>query len=157
MGKEIDASTEAFSKVIKDQDVLAYIELDDAYVNGFIKQLTQSKDPVLKLLSNSFYDRHLFSYVELSNEPDLDYIEKIRQKALNNKYGKYFYYEIAVSKVAYLQTNKDDDVIDINAIKVLLPNGDIKDLDDYSPIIRSLVSSSYKKVERIYYFEELNE
>ena len=41
----------------------------------------------------------------------------------------------------------------INDIKVLLPNGEIKQLSQYSPIIKSLQSSSYKALERIYYFE----
>ena len=43
---------------------------------------------------------------------------------------------------------------DINDIKVLLPNGDIKSLDQYSPIIKGLRTSSYKEIERIYYFED---
>ena len=36
----------------------------------------------------------------------------------------------------------------------LLPNGDIKSLDQYSPIIKGLRTSSYKEIERIYYFED---
>ena len=36
----------------------------------------------------------------------------------------------------------------------ILPNGDIKSLDQYSPIIKGLRTSSYKEIERIYYFED---
>jgi len=43
---------------------------------------------------------------------------------------------------------------DINDIKVLLPNGKIKSLDQYSPIIKSLSTSSSKTVDRIYFFED---
>ncbi|MDE7100763.1 MAG: HD domain-containing protein, partial [Anaeroplasmataceae bacterium] len=51
----IDASIDCFLKVIEDHsNVEAYIELDDAYVNGFIKQLINSKDPVLSRLARAF-------------------------------------------------------------------------------------------------------
>ena len=51
----IDANIESFINVVKNNDdVDSYIELDDAYVNGFIKQLTKSSDPVLNMLANRF-------------------------------------------------------------------------------------------------------
>lgn len=156
--KEIDASISSFLNVIKNNDdVESYIDLDDAYVNGFIKQLTKSKDKVLNKLANSFINRKLFAYVELSNEPDKQFLQDIKAKYSEAEYGKYFYYEISVSAVAYLQTYKGENVMnDINAIKILLPNGDVKPLDVYSPIIHSLVSASYKKIERVFYFEDFS-
>ena len=42
----------------------------------------------------------------------------------------------------------------INDIKVLLPNGKIKSLEQYSPIVKSLAISSAKKVDRIYFLED---
>ena len=51
-------------------NIEAYIDLDDSNVNGFIKQLTWSDDEVLKKLAISFEKRHLFSFIELLNEPD---------------------------------------------------------------------------------------
>ena len=153
--KFIDASIDAFLNVIKDDnDVESYIELDDAYVNGFIKQLCKSSDPVLNLLANNFNDRKLFSYIDLANEYDDTNVKAIKKKLLSSEYGKYYYYEIAVSAVAYLQTNNSGKEYDINAIKVLLPNGNIKNLDEYSSVMKGLVSSSYKKIERVFYFEE---
>ncbi len=155
-GIEIDANIDSFLRVIKNNsDVDAYIELDDAYVNGFIKQLLRSSDPVLSRLADAFNNRHLFEYVDLANDPDAQFIKKLKEHAKNHPYGKYYYYEIAVSAVAYLQSKNP--FKDINAIQLILPNGEIKPLDEYSPIIRSLVDSSYKRVERIYYFEDLNE
>lgn len=157
-GVEIDASIESFLNVVRDNnDVVSYIDLDDAYVNGFIKQLTKSKDEVLRKLSISFNNRHLFKYIDLANDPNPEDLRRLKEKYQAMDYGKYFYYEISVSAVAYLQTkNSESGSEEMNAIKVLLPNGEIKTLEDYSPIMHSLVSSSYKKVERIYYFEEEN-
>ena len=142
--------------VIKNNnDVASYIEIDDAYVNGFIKQLMKSKDAVLNRLANAFNHRTLFKYIDLANEPDPKLVEEIKRKAQNHPYGKYFYFENSVSAVAYLQTKKHHKTDDLLAIKLILPNGEIKNLDEYSPIVHSLVSSSYKRVERIYYFEDL--
>ena len=66
------------------------------------------------------------------------------------EYGKYFYKNVKVSGVAYMHSPKSD----INAIRVLLPDGSLKILDQYSPIIKGLKSSSYKEIERIFYFED---
>lgn len=155
--QEIDASIDSFLQVILNNDVKAYIELDDAYVNGFMKQLLNSTDPVLGQLARAFQDRHLFQYVDLANHPDPDFVKLIQTKIKSGPYGKYYYYEIAVSAVAYLQSKFKNPAEDINTIQILLPNGEIKNLEEYSPIIHSLVDSSYKRVERIYYFEAQNE
>ncbi len=152
---KIDANIESFLNVIKDNnDVNSYIELDDAYVNGFIKQLTKSNDEVLNKLANAFNCRKLFKYIDLADEPSCEVLGKI-EKIKNDKYGKYFYFENSVSAVAYLQNNinKTDDLL---PIKLISPSGDVKNLDEYSPIVKSLVSSSYKRIKRIYYFEDDN-
>ncbi|MDE7263195.1 MAG: HD domain-containing protein [Anaeroplasmataceae bacterium] len=152
----IDANIESFLNVIKNNnDVLSYIELDDAYVNGFIKQLMKSSDSILRFLANAFNHRKLFKYLDLANHPDPKLIEDIKKKSVENPNGKYFYFENSVSAVAYLQTKNNQKNEDLLAIKVILPNQEIKNLDEYSPIVHSLVSSSYKRVERIYYFEDI--
>ncbi len=150
-GVYVDASIESFLDVLKhSDDVISYINLDDAYVNGFIKQLAkESEDYVLKKLSIAFQNRHLFNFVELANDPTEEFLNELKEK-YNNEYGKYFYYDIAVSNVAYLHAKKDD----VNNIKILLPNGSIKSLDQYSLIVKGLTTSSNRKVERIYYFED---
>lgn len=154
---KIEANIESFLNVIKNNnDVLSYIELDDAYVNGFIKQMIRSTDPVLNRLANAFQHRKLFKYVDLANQPDKELLKRIQKNSMSNPYGKYYYFENSVSAVAYLQSGKKQRTDDLLAIKVLLPNGEIKNLDEFSPIVHSLVSSSYKRVERIYYFEDLN-
>ncbi len=149
-GNIVDASISSFLNVLKNNDDIdSYIDLDDAYVNGFIKQLTKSQDKILNTLANAFQNRHLFHFVDLANEPSEEFLTELKRK-YENDLGKYYYKEAKVSAVAYLHSKKSD----INDIKVLLPNGDIKSLDKYSPIIKSLTQSSYKQVERIYYFEE---
>lgn len=147
---EIDANISSFINVLNGcNDILEYINLDDAYVNGFIKQLTKSNDHVLKTLATAFENRHLFKFVELANDPDPNFLDNLAKK-YDNPNGKYYYKNTVVSQVAYSHSKKTD----IMDIKVLLPDGSIKSLDKYSPIIKSLSLSSYKMIERIYYFEE---
>jgi len=150
-GVYVDASIDSFLDVLKNSnDVSSYINLDDAYVNGFIKQLAKTSDDyVLKKLSNAFQNRHLFNFVELANDPTEEFLNELKEK-YNNEYGKYFYKDIAVSNVAYLHVKK----YDVNNINVLLPDGRIKSLDQYSLIVKGLTQSSNKVVERIYYFED---
>ncbi len=147
-GYRFEAKIGTFIKVLNDSNNLeAYNELDDYYVTGFIKQLAHSKDKILSKLCNAFLNRHLFKVIDLADDPDLEFIEE-----LNKKYGDdpYFYKRVSAKGQAYMHSKKSD----INDIKVLLPNGSVKSLDKYSPIIKSLVSSSYTEINRIYYFED---
>ncbi|MCR5647361.1 MAG: HD domain-containing protein [Acholeplasmatales bacterium] len=147
-GYRFEAKIGTFIKVLNDSNNLdAYNELDDYYVTGFIKQLSHSKDKILARLCNAFLYRHLFKVIDLADDPDPAFIE-----GLKNKYkdDKYFIKFVSAKGQAYMHSKKSD----INDIKVLLPNGSVKSLDKYSPIIKSLVSSSYTEINRIYYFED---
>ena len=64
----------------------AYNELDDYYVTGFIKQLaSNSPDYVLKKLALAFQNRHLFSVVELANEPKEEFLSELKEKGIDFK------------------------------------------------------------------------
>ena len=145
-----DSNIRAFLRVIENpDDINSYIELDDSYVNGFIKQMTKSKDKILNKLCNAFLNRRLFKAIDLATEEDDSFIKEVEGRYPDDV-KKYYFKHITASGVAYMHSKKSD----INDIKVLLPNGNIKSLDQYSPIIKSLRSSSYKEIERIYYFED---
>ena len=147
---KLEANLRKFLRVLKNNDDLdAYLELDDAYVQGFIKQLAYSKDKILNTLCNAILNRHLFKCVDLANDPDENELEQIKNR-FNEENIKYFYKAVNAKGEAYKHSKKSD----INDIKVLLPNGKVKSLDQYSPIIKSLVSSSYTEIHRIYYLED---
>ena len=149
-GKEIDAPIETFLNVIKNNsDIESYIDLDDAYVNGFIKQFTKSNDEILKKLALCFVNRHLYKYIDLADDPEEDELLAIKNR-YSDEVRKYYYLESTVEGVAYSIYKKSN----INDIKVLLPNGKIKSLEQYSPIVKSLSISSVKTVNRIYYLED---
>ena len=130
-------------------DIASYIELDDAYVNGFIKQFTKSEDKILNKLANCFINRHLFACVELDDSYDLDKINEIKNK-FNEEEQRYFFIKSEASAAIYLQSKKSD----INDIKVLLPdNKTVKSIDQYSDLVKALRKLGEKKVTRIYYLD----
>ncbi len=134
---KVEANIVEFINVLRDNNrIVDYIALDDAYVNGFVKQLTNSNDHILKTLSQAFLNRKLFKYIDVKDKIDTSNYNK----------NKYYYNESTVSAVAYLASK--------GGINMLLEDGSIVKLEDYSPIINSLVDSSYKTLTRIYYFEE---
>ncbi len=138
-----------FFNVLKNKDdITSYIELDDAYVNGLIKQYTKSKDQILNKLSNSFIHRNLYECIDMATEPDEKMIEDIKNSYTEEE-RKYYFLESKISGAAYFKTNKTD----INDIKILLPNGNVKSLEDYSPIVKGLIRSSVRIVERIHYLK----
>ena len=130
-------------------DIASYIELDDAYVNGFIKQFTKSEDKILNKLANCFINRHLFACFELDDSYDLDKINEIKNK-FNEEEQRYFFIKSEASAAIYLQSKKSD----INDIKVLLPdNKTVKSIDQYSDLVKALRKLGEKKVTRIYYLD----
>lgn len=148
---KIDTSgVEYFLNIIDNpNDVASYIEIDDAYVNGFIKKFERCDDIILSRLCTSFMNRHLYSFVDLADEPNLDKINEIKQKYSKEEL-KYYYLESHIEGVAYLKSSRGS----LNDIKVLLPNGNIKPLDEYSLIVKGLTTTSRKMIDRIYYFEK---
>ena len=149
-GASIDAPIETFLKVINNNsDVEAYIDLDDAYVNGFVKQFTKSHDDILRKLSLCFVNRKLYKYIDLADDPDPEEIEAIKNR-YDKSVKKYYYLESRVAGGVYSVHRRGS----LNDIRVLLPNGKIKTLEQYSPIVKSLTISSAKTVDRIYYLED---
>ena len=141
---------QCFFNVLKDkEDVVSYTELDDAYVNGLIKQYCKAKDPILNKLANSFINRHLYECIDLTDLPSEGFVTRIRAR-YNSEELKYYFVESKISGAAYFKNNKSD----INDIKVLLPNDTVKSLDQYSPIVKGLITSSVRTLSRIHYLEK---
>ena len=144
-----DSNISAFLNTLKNNsDVESYIELDDAYVNGFIKQFTKSKDKILNKLANCFINRHLFACIELDDIQNQNEVEDIKN-SFSELEQRYFFIRSEASASIYLQSKKSD----INDIKVLLPDNKVKSIDQYSDIVKALRKVGEKKVSRIYYLD----
>ncbi|MFI3328933.1 MAG: HD domain-containing protein [bacterium] len=145
-GYKLEADIEILSKTLNDHDIASYVEIDDVYINGVIKYLTKSKDKILSDLCKRFLNRKLFKYILVE-----DHEKEI--KKINNKYLKdetlkrYYYKEDTVKQSAYITVVKSD----INEIKILLENGEITTLSNYSNVVKGLIESSQKTETTIFY------
>lgn len=127
----------SFIKVLKNNyDVLEYLKIDDAYVNGFIKNLINSNDKILNTLSNAFFNRKLFKYT--------DNLLDVPKNVINNKY---YYQMISFSQNMYLVDSNNSSIL------VYDDNKELR-LEDESVIISTLKNSKKIETKRYYYFEE---
>ncbi len=145
----VDACIDDFINAIKTSDVKSYLEIDDAYVNGFIKQLSHSDDKILNDLCNRLLNRKLYEVIDVVLEADSNRINEVREKYNTDPILKRYYFEEStLSQYAYKHT---DDIDKVNDIKILLPSGKIISLEEYSPIVKGLIDSANNKFKRIFY------
>lgn len=147
-GKKIEADVVSLINVFKNKNLESYIDIDDAYVNGMIKQLTKSKDSILFDLANAFMNRRLFKYKHLKEDEFNDVISNYKK---NNELFSYYYKEDRVSQVAYLTYLNYGKDIDVNNILILTIDNELLSLDEYSPIVNGFLNSGIKKETRIFY------
>ena len=151
---KINTNVDALVNVIKNHnDLEDYVLIDDSYVNGMIKQLTQADDEILRDLAISFEKRKLYNYVEIDSNEQYEEVLKIKNE-MKPEYQKYYFIENKVSQTAYLHVATNDEY-DINDIKVINSDNTISSLEDVSPIINGLISSATKTSKRIFYKEPL--
>ncbi len=146
-GKKIEADVKSLINVFKNKDLESYIDIDDTYVNGMIKQLTKSKDVILNDLCNAFMNRRLFSYIHLKENEENNIIDFYKSDEV--LFG-YYYKEDYVSQVAYLTYLNYDNEFDINNILIKKDN-ELVPLEEFSPIVKGLLHSGTKKETRIFY------
>ena len=148
-GIHVDGEVEDFLDAINNHNLKSYLFLDDAYVNGFIKQLSRSKDPILNDLCNRILNRMLYQVIDLKLEADQDKIQRIRNKYTRDPIlMRYYYEESSLSQIAYRHT---DDLDKVDTIKILLPSQKTISLEKYSPIVEGLIQDAKNTFKRIYY------
>ena len=138
-----------FKRLLDDpEDLNAYIEIDDTYVNGAIKQFTTSSDAILSQLCQDFMNRKLFHYVDEKQAKTEAF--KALQKTYENDpiLKRYFLKEDRVSQTIYVHA---DYGIHVKNITMVSKDGESIHLEDYSPIVRGLVTNAQKHDCKIFY------
>lgn len=111
-----------------------FLDLDDNDIISAVKQWARHDDEVLSFLAASLWNRKLFR-IELQDAPFSPGLLQIRKQSVEEQFprfrGKmeYLFVNDTVKNVLYQQDNP---------IKVRLKNGDIRNLDEVSSIMRSL-------------------
>ncbi len=118
-----------------DEDLLApFSAIDDSDIWVSLKAWTQSRDAVLRTLSQRLLDRRLFKS-ELRNAPfEPAYIERVKAETLAKideaDWLPYFFYEKGLSTKTYKYDTKEDD-----GIRVWLKDGRVVDLTTVSELL----------------------
>ncbi len=143
---EFKADLEALKNIIKNpNDLDSYIQIDDFYMNGLISSFTRSKDETLKTLSDDFLNRHIWKYIDDTQENN-QLIEDIKKQYHPNEL-KYFTAHHTVSNSAY----QDDRIYFGEEIKILLKDGSISTLKEQSNIIKGLILTGVKEDPKFFY------
>lgn len=146
MGFTFESNVEPLERIMKDaNDLEAYVEIDDFYINGLIASFLKSSDDILRTLANDFMNRRIWGYLNDTDE-NKESIQKIissyRQEELE-------YYTIR--RTVHNSTYQDDGEGFGDKIYILLENGKISSLKDQSKIIESLMLSGTKTDPKFFY------
>ncbi|MCG9912082.1 MAG: HD domain-containing protein [Flavobacteriales bacterium] len=131
--------------------VTMFSMLDDADVAASLKEWSQDEDPILSDLCQRILNRRLFK-IELSNLPFSDeYLAQMRQKVeamgTGDDFLSYHFTHNEVENTIYSTKN--------SPIRILLKNGEVKDITEVSETIRLLKQVENQKKYFILYPREL--
>lgn len=132
--------------ILKDPtNMYAYLKIDDYYMNGLIAYFLNSKDPILKELSNDFLNRNIWSYIDDTKENQRQINDILNSRSEDDI--KYFTLKTSVEQSAYRETeaNLGDQIYIFNE------KGKIVTLSEHSSIVHSLVTSSVKSDPKFFY------
>lgn len=136
--------------VINDNtNIESYLNLDDGYISGLIKQLINSNDLILRDFARSIESRKLFKC--LIYEENKELCDKIKDDYKNKP--KYYFVKKKISNVAYLDSGDNPT---LNEINIVTSDNKVVSLEQYSKIIEGLIKSGKRKSIRYYYKEPLD-
>ena len=97
-------------------------------------------------------NRKLFNFLYLRNEEETEQSLKIKNEYKNNEIlSRYYYKEDIVSQVTYLTYLNSGNDIDVKNILILLDNGLLQSLEQYSPIVKGLLESGQKREKKVFF------
>ncbi|WP_025725006.1 HD domain-containing protein [Acholeplasma granularum] len=127
------------------EDMNAYLEIDDFYMNGLIAFFLKSEDKILNTLAHDFLNRKIWNIIDDTPE-NQEHIKEILSKRTDEEL-KYYTLHTSVNQGAYSETtnNLGDHIF-------ILDNKDeLITLSNYSSIVHSLITSSQKSDPKLFY------
>lgn len=125
-------------------DYMAYLQIDDFYMNGLISRFVRCDDEILRTLANDFLNRKIWKFIDV-NANDKKLIDKIKESFSADEL-KYFTAQNQVSVTTYKESGKHQ------AIMILLENGKIVKLSEYSTIMHT-VSLTNPKIDTKFFYK----
>lgn len=133
-------------------NVKAYLRLNDYLIMSMVDELAENNlDDILYHLANKIAKRKLFKYVMNSG---IEYLyEEMKKDLINKGYNPEYY--LHVDNVKQIVYNNKYSIEKADSIRILIDDGEIVPIHDYSEIVKSLVYAAAKSEIRLFYDEEL--
>ncbi len=146
-GYEFKVDIEPMKAIIKNpNDLESYIKIDDFYMNGLIASFLDTKDDILRKLSDDFMNRNIWKYVDNDDEHQEE-INEIK-KRYNDLERSYFTTSRTIENLTYSEEELG------NQIHILLPDGTVSTLQEESRIIRGLILTGVRTDHKFFYRED---
>lgn len=129
-------------------DIYAYLEIDDYYVNGLMKSFYHSDDYYLQKLSSDFLNRNIWKRID-DVPANIDAIKQVLS-SMSKEDIRYF----TSSKTVSQSTYKDSNINMVDNIYILDEDSNVKLLKDESSIVYSLMLSGTKSEPIFFYRTE---
>jgi len=155
-GIEINGIAKYLIKVMGSKDVAIddYLMLDDYLIISMVSELRFEKDPILSDLCNRLFNRKLFKDKLFTGNIETNYQEL---KRLFKKAGIDPNYYLKNDNLDQIVYSSNFAIEQASGIKILLEDGSIKELKEYSKIVSALIDAARKQEIRVYYPKELIE
>ncbi|HOI46751.1 MAG TPA: HD domain-containing protein [Bacilli bacterium] len=155
-GYVFDGVAKYLVKIMQEGSVVLddYLMLDDYLITTMISEFRFSDDFILKDLSNRLLSRKLFKDKLLVGNVETQY-QQIKE--LMKKAGISTTYYLKSDNLAQIVYNSNFAIEKASGIKILLEDGTIKELKDYSKIVNALIDAARKEEVRVYYPKDLIE
>ncbi len=146
LGFPFESNVEPLKRIMNDtNDLEAYVEIDDFYINGLIASFLKSKDDILRSLAHDFMNRRIWAYVN-DNEENKEFIAQVLSSFKPDEVAYY-----TARRSVQNSTYRDEGEGFGDKIYILLENGKISSLKDQSKIIESLMLSGTKADPKFFY------
>ncbi|HPT89069.1 MAG TPA: HD domain-containing protein [Bacilli bacterium] len=125
-----------------------YLRIDDHVIYNIILESEYFDDPILSDLSSRLIHRHLFKDMVV-NSDNQGKVEEIKQLLISKNINlDYYFIEDSLNQLIYAAKYDLDRAANI---KLVMANGEIKELKNVSKIINALVDIADKRETRVYY------
>jgi len=125
-----------------------YLRIDDHVIYNIILESEYFDDPILSDLSSRLIHRRLFKDMVI-NSDNQGKVEEIKQLLISKNINlDYYFIEDSLNQLIYAAKYDLDRAANI---KLVMANGEIKELKNVSKIINALVDIADKRETRVYY------
>ncbi|MBN3491063.1 HD domain-containing protein [Acholeplasma equirhinis] len=145
-GFDFKQDVTALKAILKNpEDMYAYLEVDDFYMNGLIAYFLKSEDKILNELAHDFLNRKIWDYIDDTEENQAQINAILSSMTEEEKH--YYTLKTSVTQGAYNATeyNLGDQIYILNEKDKVVP------LSKHSSIVHSLITSSMKIDPKFFY------